>query len=197
MRSRSGSRSSRAKAILLAGALALFVPIAQAATATCPDSARPAAPEVAFGPERGAESLILKAIASARASLRVAAYAFSSPSVVKALVEAKKRGVDVQVVVDHKHNVETDPKRIGRDALAALAAAGIPARTNRDYRLHHDKFIVIDRCHVQTGSYNYAESANRNSENVIVLWNSPETAAAYLGHWESRFAKGAAHRDGM
>lgn len=165
------------------------------AAATCPDAAGPAAPEVAFGPERGAEALIVKAIGSARTSLRVAAYAFSSPAIVKALVEAKKRGVDVQVVVDRKHNTGTDPKRIGRDALAALAAAGIPARTNGDYRLHHDKFIVADACHVQTGSWNYAESANRNSENVIVLWNSPETAASYLGHWASRFAQGAPFGD--
>lgn len=168
--------------------------LTRAATA-CPDAALPTAPEVAFGPERGAEGLIVKAIGSAKNSLRVAAFAFSSPTIVKALVEAKKRGVDVQAVVDRKHNTETDPKRIGRDAIAALAAAGIPARTNGDYRLHHDKYIVIDACHVQTGSWNYAESANRNSENVVVLWNSPETAAAYLGHWESRFAKGTAFRE--
>jgi len=161
----------------------------------CPDTARPATPEVDFGPEKGAEALIVKAIGSARTSLRVAAFAFSSPTIVKALVEAKKRGVDVQAVVDRKHNTQTDPKRIGRDALAALAAASIPARTNGDYRIHHDKFIVVDACHVQTGSWNYAESANRNSENVVVLWNSPETAAAYLGHWESRFAKGEAFRE--
>lgn len=161
----------------------------------CPDPALPSAPEAAFGPERGAEALIVKAIGSARTSLRVAAFAFSSPTIVKALVEAKRRGVDVQAVVDRKHNTETDPKRIGRDALAALAAAGIPARTNGDYRLHHDKFIVVDACHVQTGSWNYAESATRNSENVVVLWNSPETAAAYLGHWESRFAKGSVFRE--
>ncbi|MBK8322329.1 MAG: phospholipase D family protein [Betaproteobacteria bacterium] len=163
--------------------------------ADCPDAALPAPPEVAFGPERGAEALIVKAIGSAKTSLRVAAFAFSSPTIVKALVEAKKRGVDVQAVVDRKHNTETDPKRIGRDALAAMATAGIPARTNGDYRIHHDKFIVVDACHVQTGSWNYAESANRNSENVVVLWNNPEAAAAYLGHWESRFAKGAAFRE--
>lgn len=165
------------------------------AAAACPDPARPASTETAFGPEGGAEALILKAIGSAKRSLHVAAYAFSSPTIVKALVEAKGRGVAVQAVVDRKHNTENDPKRIGRDALAALSAAGIPARTNGDFRLHHDKFIVVDSCHVQTGSWNYAESATRNSENVIVLWNSPETAAAYLGHWESRYAKGAAFRE--
>jgi phosphatidylserine/phosphatidylglycerophosphate/cardiolipin synthase-like enzyme len=185
----------RKLAVLLAGAMAAGAMAAEPAGAPCPDPSKPTAPETAFGPDKGAEALILKAIGAARSSLRVAAYAFSSPEIVKALVAAKARGVDVQAVVDHKHNVDEDPKRIGRDALAALAKAGIPARTNGDYRLHHDKFIVVDKCHVQTGSYNYAVSANRNSENVVVLWNSPDAAAAYLGHWESRFAKGAAFRE--
>ena len=181
----------RLAASAIASALLAATPFAQAADPpACPDPARPSKPEIAFGPEGGAEALVLKAIASARASLRLGAYAFSSPAIVKALVAARQRGVDVQVVVDRKHNVDTDPKRIGRDALAALAAAGIPARINGEFRLHHDKFVVADRCHVQTGSYNYAESANRNSENVLVLWNDRESAAAYLAHWESRFAKG-------
>ena len=41
--------------------------------------------------------------------------------------------------------------------------------------------------HVQTGSYNYAASSNKNSENVLVVWNDPPLAATYLQHWESRF----------
>lgn len=38
--------------------------------------------------------------------------------------------------------------------------------------------------------------ANRNSENVVVIWNDPALAAKYLAHWESRFKAGAeyAHR---
>ncbi|MEN3371971.1 phospholipase D-like domain-containing protein [Dechloromonas sp. ZS-1] len=54
----------------------------------------------------------------------------------------------------------------------------------------HDKFIIVDSCHVQTGSWNYTESAKRNSENVLILWNQPNTAKAYLGHWQSRFNQG-------
>jgi phosphatidylserine/phosphatidylglycerophosphate/cardiolipin synthase-like enzyme len=147
--------------------------------------------EVGFGPERGAEALVVKTINNAKFSIRLAAFAFSSPVIVGALLAAKQRGVDIRIVVDHKHNVEEDGKRIGRMALNTLVGANIVVRTNSNYRMHHDKFIIVDARHVQTGSYNYASSANRNSENVLVVWNDPDLAAKYLAHWESRFGNGA------
>ena len=146
--------------------------------------------EAAFGPEDGAEAVILKSIACAKASIHVAAFAFSSPVIVEALLAAKQRGVNIQIVADHKHNIEEDEKGISRRAFDALTGAGIPVRTNSNYRIHHDKFIVVDARHVQTGSYNYTSSANKNSENVLVAWNNPKLAARYLAHWESRFRAG-------
>lgn len=147
--------------------------------------------EVAFGPEGGAEALIIKTITNAKFSIRLAAFAFSSPVIMEALLAAKRRGVNIQIVADQKHNVKEDEKGIGRKALGTLVGANILVRTNSDYRIHHDKFIIVDARHVQTGSYNYASSANRNSENVLVVWNDPALAAKYLAHWESRFKAGA------
>ena len=60
--------------------------------------------EVAFSPEAGSEALVVKVIASARQSIRVAAYSFTSPAVVRALMDAKKRGVDVRVLIDDRGN---------------------------------------------------------------------------------------------
>lgn len=163
-----------------------------AATAVAPaqSAATAGSIEAAFGPESGAEALILKNINGAKSTVRVAAFAFSSPVIVDALVAARRRGVDVRLVVDHRHNVEHDAKGIGHKALDAMIKAGAAVRTNDHYRIHHDKFIVIDARHVQTGSYNYAVSANRNSENVLVVWNDPALAAQYLAHWEARFREG-------
>ncbi|MBL0143795.1 MAG: phospholipase D family protein [Betaproteobacteria bacterium] len=151
--------------------------------------------EVAFGPEgAAAEGLILRSIASAGTSINVAAYAFSSPAIVDALKAARERGVDVRLVVDYKHNVGEDRKGIGRKALDALVAAGAVARTNSSYRLHHDKYMIIDARHVQTGSYNYAVSANLNSENVMVIRDDPVLARQYLAHWTARFGEGTDYR---
>jgi len=60
-----------------------------------------------------------------------------------------------------------------------------------DLCAHHDKYLVVDGVTVQTGSFNYTDSAaRRNSENVVVLWNYPNVAKDFLVHWQSRFDQG-------
>ena len=55
--------------------------------------------EIAFSPKGGSTALVIKVIHSAKTSIRVLAYSFTSAPIAKALVDAHKRGVDVQVVV--------------------------------------------------------------------------------------------------
>ena len=147
--------------------------------------------EIAFSPKQGAERLVLRVIASARQELRVLAYSFTSPPVTAALVAARKRGVDVAVVVDHRSNLVDERSGKARAAMGAMALAGIQVRTISAYPIHHDKVIVADRMTVQTGSFNYSAAAARaNSENVLVLWNHPQVAQSYLAHWERNWRKG-------
>ena len=76
-------------------------------------------------------------------------------------------------------------------ALNLLVNAGIPTRTISTYAIHHDKYIVADARHVETGSFNYSQAAARsNSENVLVVWNNPDLAASYLKHWQNRYDQG-------
>lgn len=59
------------------------------------------------------------------------------------------------------------------------------------YAMHHDKYIVADERTVQNGSFNYTlTAANLNSENVIVHWQHPDLAQAFLQHGEDRWGKG-------
>ncbi|MDO8277264.1 MAG: phospholipase D family protein [Burkholderiaceae bacterium] len=151
--------------------------------------------EIAFSPNQGAEALILRTIGSARSELRVMAYSFTSAPVTSALIAAKKRGVDVYVVADHRHNAGDDRSGKARAALSALATAGVHVRTVDKYAILHDKFIIADKVHTQTGSFNYSAAAARsNSENVLVVWNNPRVAEAYLGHWASRWRQGTEWR---
>lgn len=144
--------------------------------------------EVGFSPEGSAAVLVEKAIDSAQKKIRLAAYSFTSASVTKALLKAAHRGVEVGVIVDYKNNFLDDKTGKAQAALSALSSAGIVVRVIESYPIHHDKYMVIDGLHVETGSYNYSESAaKRNSENVIVVWNSPSIAAQFLKQWESRF----------
>jgi phosphatidylserine/phosphatidylglycerophosphate/cardiolipin synthase-like enzyme len=145
--------------------------------------------EVAFSPDAGSEALVLKVIDSAHMSIRLAGYSFTSPSVVRALIDAKHRGIDVRVLIDDKGN----RGKANIAAMNLLVGAHIPTKVISAYAIHHDKYIVVDGKHTQTGSFNYSQAAAKaNSENVLVVWGNPKVAATYLAHWENRWAQGIA-----
>lgn len=156
-------------------------------------SAAQAAPgvEVGFSPEGSARALVLKVIGEARRSIQVLAYAFQAPDITEALVAAGKRGVEVRVVVDKERNVG----KASRAAMDFVVRNGVALRTNARFHLHHDKTIIVDGSTVQTGSFNYAPSAEtKNSENVVVIREMPEVAAKFLSHWQSRWDGGVPYR---
>ena len=143
--------------------------------------------EIAFSPEAGAEALVLKVIGSARQSIRLAGYSFTSPAVVRSLMAAKRRGVDVKILVDDKGN----RSQASVSAMNLIVSAGIPIRVISAYIIHHDKYVVVDGKHTETGSFNYSQAAAKsNSENVLVIWDDPIVARRYITHWESRWRQG-------
>lgn len=143
--------------------------------------------EVGFSPGGTALNTILTLINSARSDIHIAAYSFTSPDIVRALVAASKRGVNIQIVIDKTANSNNSSIA----AMNLIVLNGIPLRTNSKFAHHHDKFIIVDRQSVQTGSFNYSRSADtRNSENVVVLYYMPEVAQAYLSHWQLRWSEG-------
>lgn len=143
--------------------------------------------QVGFSPDAGAETLVLQVIASARHTVLLAGYLFTSRPVVRELIAARRRGVDVKIVLDERGNRDA----ASRSAIRRVVGAGIPTRLVSVYPIHHDKYIVVDGRSVETGSFNYTQAAaHANSENVLVLWNNPQVAAQYLAHWESRWAQG-------
>lgn len=147
--------------------------------------------QVGFSPEGTAARLVLEVIDRSEREIRVMAYSFTSPEIARALLAAKRRGVDVQVVVDAGES----RSRAATAALDLLSNAGIGVRLNSQYKIQHDKVIVADGKHIETGSFNYSRAAAAsNSENAIVLWNRPDVAAAYLAHWRSRWSSGTPFR---
>ncbi|WP_374105063.1 phospholipase D family protein [Burkholderia sp. LMG 13014] len=153
--------------------------------------------EVGFSPDGDGETLVLRAIGAAHSSIRLAGYTFSSPTIVRALIDARKRGVDVAVVVDYRNNLVESRSGAPRQALNAIAAAGIPTRTISVYPIHHDKYMVVDGLTVETGSFNYTSAAaKRNSENVLVIWNDGPLAGRYIAHWQSRWVQGQPYAPG-
>lgn len=174
------------RCIALAAWLALGATAQAQTAAPTPAPAEPSV-QVGFSPEGSARKLVLETIASAQRSIQMLAYAFQAPDIAQALVDAQKRGVQVRVVIDSKRNLG----KTSRKAMDAVTAGGVELRTNDHFHIHHDKTVIVDGETVQTGSFNYAPSAETaNSENVVVIRGMPDVARQYLGHWQSRWDLG-------
>lgn len=144
--------------------------------------------EVAFSPDEGSERLVLKVIGSAHHDIRMLSYSFTSAPVARALLEAKKRGVDIKIVADQKNNTSEDRSGKSRAALSLLTEAGADVRLISVYPIHHDKVLIVDGETVELGSFNYSDAAaHRNSENVLVNWKNPQLAKVYLEHFARNY----------
>lgn len=152
--------------------------------------------EVAFSPNEGGEALIIKVIDSAKTSIDMLSYNFTSAPVVQALINAKKRGVEIRLVADWKSNTVDDRSGKARAALSTMVNAGADVRTIRAYAIHHDKIIIADHETVELGSFNYSDAAaRRNSENVLVNWHNPQLAKVYLSHFERNYRQAAQYQN--
>lgn len=126
-----------------------------------------------FSPKGGglAQEAILREIRRAKREILVAAFVLTDREIVDALLGAKRRGVEVRVVLEARN--------LGDSREEALLQGGIPVRKDANpYTLHH-KVMVLDEAHVITGSYNFTFRAREvNNENLLVL-KSPSLAEAY------------------
>ncbi|MEX3581908.1 MAG: phospholipase D family protein [Burkholderia sp.] len=145
-----------------------------------------AAFDAGFSPEGSALNVVVKGIESARASILVAAYSFTSKPVATALLAAQHRGVKVAVIADRAQNSKS------YSAVWFLANQGVPVRLNDRYQDEHNKFMVIDGQHLETGSFNYsAAAANKNAENAVLLWNVRPLAERYTAEWQRLWQESA------
>ena len=142
------------------------------------------AADVYFSPNGGATDAIVRELGRAKQRVRVQAYSFTSAPIAKALVEAKRRGVDVVALLDDSN--QTDKY----SSATFLHNNGVPVLIDSEHAIAHNKVILIDADTVITGSFNFSKAAEeRNAENLLVIVGDAELNAAY----ERNFQKHMAH----
>ena len=95
---------------------------------------------------------ILKFISSAHNTLRVKQFKLTEPSLIQALLDAHKRGVNVKVMLNPKADFGG---AFNDETFAALQAAGIDTRwTNDRFAISHEKSIVVDDEKALLSSFN-------------------------------------------
>lgn len=139
--------------------------------------------QVAFTPGDDATALVEQAIGQARTQILVQAYSFTNRAIAEALVAARQRGVDVQVIADREQDREIDTSRIGY-----LAGHGVSVYLDGEHAAAHNKVMIIDNgrpdAALITGSFNFTTAAQyRNAENLLVLRGNPLLTEAYAANW--------------
>jgi phosphatidylserine/phosphatidylglycerophosphate/cardiolipin synthase-like enzyme len=145
---------------------------------------------------RGLEEALLAFIAKADGKgwgLRAAFYEFNYMPALDALWSAKRRGVDVKLVVDEVDNSSKE-KPIAQPRTKNLAAIDVAEIDSFCVpRVHtegipHNKFIVLLKdgkpVEVWTGSTNITKGGIYGHSNVGHIVRDEKIAAAYLGYWK-------------
>lgn len=127
----------------------------------------------------GIEGALIASIDSARLSVDVAIYSFSLREVGNALLRARDRGVTVRVVMDSDN--------LDRPVVQALLEGGVPVLGDRREGLMHNKFVIIDRSEVWTGSMNFTVTGSYRDNNNLVHLRSVELAENYLAEFNEMF----------
>lgn len=134
---------------------------------------------VFFSPRGGCTEEVVRELRRAQRSVLVQAYSFTSEPIAQALIEAHRRGVDVEVILDKSQLSER------RSLVGLLARAKVPVRVDDAHAIAHNKIMVIDGHTVITGSFNFTQSAEaRNAENLLVV-RDDAVAAKYRDNWQA------------
>ena len=132
---------------------------------------------VYFSPNGGVTSAILKEIDLAKTSIKVQAYGFTSKPIASSLVDAKKRGVLVSVILDRSNISQTTSQ------LSYLKNHGVSLFIDSSHSIAHNKVIIIDDFSVITGSFNFTNNAEtRNAENIVII-HDKKTNSVYTENW--------------
>jgi phosphatidylserine/phosphatidylglycerophosphate/cardiolipin synthase-like enzyme len=136
--------------------------------------ATPPSIESHFSPKGGVTDVVVKELGHARREILVLAYSFTSQPISKALVDAKMRGVHVEIVLDHSN--EQEPYSDLHFFLEQKMTPVIDAH----HAIAHNKVMIIDGRTLLTGSFNFTNQAeNENAENLLVIKGQPELIKAY------------------
>lgn len=120
---------------------------------------------VCFTPGEDCTAKIVEQLNQAKRDVYVQAYSFTSQPIAKALLDAKRRGVTLYIVLD-KSQLAT--KRYS--SAVFFAHAKIPVWIDDDVSIAHNKVMIIDHERVITGSFNFTRAAQyKNAENVLII----------------------------
>jgi phosphatidylserine/phosphatidylglycerophosphate/cardiolipin synthase-like enzyme len=142
--------------------------------------------QVYFSPRGRCTEATVAELDKAKSEILIQAYSFTSKPIAKALVDAHKRGVHTEIILDKSQ------KTAKYSAADFTAHMGIPTYIDSAHAIAHNKVMIIDQEVVITGSFNFTRAAEENNAENLLIIRSKELAREFLENWE----KHRAHSEG-
>jgi phosphatidylserine/phosphatidylglycerophosphate/cardiolipin synthase-like enzyme len=160
--------------------------------------------EAYFSPDDDVQQKLIGYIDREKKGILLAIFSFTDKHIAQALLRAKERGVDVQLLADpgflHDRYTKID----------WLYEQGVPVYVYNPKRspknlatisnIMHHKFVVFldnvdDRALVWTGSFNFTKSARLNNQENVVVLSTPRLVKKYVQKFEQLKERATVHTD--
>jgi phosphatidylserine/phosphatidylglycerophosphate/cardiolipin synthase-like enzyme len=138
--------------------------------------------EVYFSPHGGATEAVIRELNKAKTSVLVQAYSFTSAPIAKALLNAHKRGVKIDVILDKSQETQR------YSTATFLYNQGIPVKIDAQHAIAHNMVMIIDGEIVITGSFNFTKAAEENNAENFLVIRDKKLTERYIKNWHEHEA---------
>jgi len=129
----------------------------------------------------GPDTALADAIRNARLSIDAAIYHLNLWSIRDVLIAAHDSGIAVRLVLESDNMDEVE--------IQDLQDAGIEILGDRRESLMHNKFVIIDKSEVWTGSMNFTINGAYYNDNNLIRIRSSQLAKNYTREFEEMFVQ--------
>ncbi len=134
--------------------------------------------------------LLLDKIKGAKEHITVCVYLFKTTSfpenfanmIMKELINASRRGVDVEVVLERNDRSGDNLNRINLETAKKMRKGGIKVRFDNRSVNTHSKLVIIDSKYIFIGSHNLTHTALSRSNETSLMIESDELARYFLDY---------------
>ncbi|OMJ24497.1 Mitochondrial cardiolipin hydrolase [Smittium culicis] len=132
-----------------------------------------------FFPSEKSFSALVNAINEAESTLDICVFSITDNDITNVIIQKKNRGVHVRIISD-----DDQAKGLGSDIYRFRDEHQIEVRLDNMSSYMHNKFCVIDRKKVITGSYNWSKNARKNNQENIIITNSAEAINGFSSEFD-------------
>lgn len=131
--------------------------------------------DVFFAPSPNIQKHLEDFISSAESSLDICIFDLDLENVINSIIKEEKKKVKVRII--------TDTDNIFLKELTPLKKAGITIKGDERKPFMHNKFVIVDKQKVWTGSFNFTKNGALKNDNNALILSSPQLAANYTAQF--------------